>query len=29
MNTTELMIGDWVYDTILQSNAKIQSITPP
>ena len=22
------MIGDWVYDTILQSNAKIQAIQP-
>ena len=28
MNVTELMIGDWVYDTILQSNAKIQAINP-
>lgn len=28
MNVTELMIGDWVYDTILQSNAKIQAIQP-
>ena len=28
MNVTELMIGDWVYDTILQSNAKVQAIKP-
>ena len=28
MKATELMVGDWVYDTILQSNAKIQAIQP-
>lgn len=28
MKATELMIGDWVYDKVLKSNARVEALQP-